>query len=717
MKTESFKIDGMHCASCSSLVEKTLAEENGVESVSVSIATNSAKIVYNENDLPFSAIRKKVKELGFSIVEEVDQSKVTKSYLRKFITALILSLPISTTMFGSMSLIPNEYIKLANLILIVLGTIVVFYSGIGFHIGFFKKLVKLQFNMDSLISLGTLTAWIYSAFAFMTGIPFHHFLEGANFIIVFILLGKYLESRSKGKASQALEKLFSLQTKVATVLVDGKPQQMSVDEIKAGFIIQVKSGDKIPLDGVIVSGDANIDESMLTGESAPVFKKVDSDVFGATIVLDGALTIKVTKVSSDTVIAKIINMVRETQNSKAPIQHLADKVAGIFVPIIMAISLLTFLGWMFYTSGNLDASLLPAVAVLVIACPCALGLATPTAILVASGVGASNGILIKSGEALEKAGSISSIAFDKTGTLTEGKPKVVDFKHWNVDEKVALGISASLASFSHHPVSKAIVSYSGKEKAEIDDFSEIRGRGLKAILKSTGKRVLLGSERLSRESGVSFSEDISSLLKKEKEAGNTVVVVSMEDKPIAVYSLMDKPKKDSKNAISKIAKTGVSTYMISGDNVSTATAVADQIGISNVLAEVLPDEKALKIKEIQNESQIVAFVGDGINDAPALAQSDLGIAMGSGSDIAIETGDIVLVQGEPLKAYSSIKLARMTYRVIKQNLFWAFIYNIIGIPLAAFGVLPPVFASLAMSVSSVSVVTNSLRLRNIKLNQ
>lgn len=712
---KTFKIGGMHCASCSALIEKTLSKTEGVNLISVNLATNTGKIEYDNSLLSFSDIEKRIKGLGYNVVKE-DKRHETRGYLIRFIAAMILSVPITISMFFDVGRISEGFLKNYNLLTLILGVVVVFGAGSNFHLSFLLKLRRLQFNMDSLISIGSLTALLYSIGAFFSGRHFHHFLEGANFIITFILLGKFLEARSKGKASEALQKLFELKVKKAIVLRDGKEEEIDIDNVERGETLIVKAGEKIPLDGIIEEGGANIDESMLTGESIPVYKEASREVFAATFVLDGMLKIKVTGTQHETLLSKIIQMVEETQTRKAPIQYLADRVAGVFVPIIMGISFCTFVVWYFISNGDLSIALLPAVAVLVIACPCALGLATPTAIIVATGKGAQQGIIIKDGESFEKAGKIEAVIFDKTGTLTKGEPVVTDVIPINISKNAVIEIVLSLTSMSNHPLSKAINKYfetTHVKDEDIESFKEIPGKGLEGILKKNNKTVRIGNDRYMKENDIKFNEDASSIVEKLSTEGKSLLFFAVDDELSCIFCIMDLPKDNASRAIKDLRLLGKDVYMITGDSSKTANSIGKSIGIDKdkIIAGVLPNEKANQVTRMQRDGKKVAFVGDGINDAPALAAADIGIAIGTGSEIAIETGGIVLVKGDPQKVVTALKLSIKTYRIIKQNLFWAFFYNLIGVPLAAFGIMPPVFASLAMSFSSVSVVTNSLRIK------
>ncbi|MGA1867374.1 MAG: heavy metal translocating P-type ATPase [bacterium] len=713
MKSKTFHIEGMHCASCSRLIEKTLSKKQAVEDISVNLARGSALIRYDEKGLSFDDVKKEISELGYKVVKKPTE-KETSKYLTRFILALVLSIPVASSMFYPLHTLPLPYRKAYNVLIIICGAFVVCGAGSNFHYSFLLKLRKLHFNMDSLISIGSLTAFFYSVVLFLLKQTFHHFLEGANFIITFILLGKYLEARTRGKASEALQKLFEFQVTKATIIKDGKEEMAEVDAVDINSVMIVKSGEKIPLDGIILEGGANIDESMLTGESMPVFKESPAPVFAASFVLDGVVKARVTKRQENTIFSTIIKMVDAAQNSKAPIQHLADKVAEVFVPVIISIALGTFIVWYFIYGGDLSASLLPAVAVLVVACPCALGLATPTAIMVASGKGAQQGIIVKDGESLEKSSKITTVVFDKTGTLTAGKPEVTDIISQSLQEEDFLRNAVSLAKASQHPLSKAIVAYGeshGVDPLKLNNMRELSGKGIEGTDRTGNLILRLGNLKFMKENAIHIPDDTISLIDGLSSEGKTVVFLSINDNLGGLIAFMDRPKPDSAKAVKELKRMGKDVYLISGDNYTTTHVIARELGIDNVIAEVLPYDKAEKIRMLQSEGKNVAFVGDGINDAPALAVADLGIAMGTGSDIAKETGNLILVRGNPSRVVTALKLVIHTYGIIKQNLFWAFIYNIIGVPLAAFGKLPPVYASLAMSLSSVSVVTNSLRIK------
>lgn len=715
MQTVNLKITGMTCGSCAKLNESAIMAVDGVKIAQVNIANNKAQVEFDEKKTSVAKIIKAVESSGYGAFEiksgkEPDMEKESKKEINtarnRFIGAAIFTVPVFGMMFW-----PN---LLPMWVYAILTALVVFIFGFHFHKNAAKKLMHFTSNMDSLVSLGTLSSFFYSVWAMMTG---HHvYFEAAAAIITLINLGKWLEAISKGKASDALKKLLELGVKNALVIRDGKEIKIPLKDVKIGDILHVKAGEKIPLDGVITEGEASLDESMLTGESIPVDKQKGDDVFGATINENGNLKIKVTKAAGDTVLSQIIQMVEQAQMSKAPIQKLADKISSIFVPIVIAVAVITFGLWFFFT-GNIETSILPAVAVLVIACPCALGLATPTAIMVGTGVGAKMGILIKNGETLEKSNKIDTVVFDKTGTLTEGKPKVTDIIPFDFPVEKLIKMAYSLAKLSNHPLSQSIAKFGEEKKslqADLSDFKEIRGKGITAECKEHKTRLSLGNEKILEESKIIIDAEIKKKVIQLAENGKTPIYVSHGNKVVGILGLMDTLKEDSKEAVKKLEEMGIEVMMITGDSEQTAHAIGKQVGIKNIIAEVMPEHKAKEIKLLQAEGKKVAFVGDGINDAPALAQSDLGIALGTGTDVAIETGNIVIMKGSPEKVYTAIKLSQRTFRAIKQNLFWAFIYNIIGIPVAGLGLLSPVIASFAMSMSSVSVITNSLRVKRFK---
>jgi Cu+-exporting ATPase len=599
-----------------------------------------------------------------------------------------------------------------KLILFLLTTPVQFYAGWQFIKGAFAAARNKTTNMDTLVAVGTLSAYLYSVATtfFVLG---DSYFEVAALLITFILLGKLLEARAKGKTNEAIKKLMGLRAKTARVIRKGKEIQLPIEEVKVGDIILVKPGEKIPVDGVVTKGSSSVDESMISGEPIPVEKNIGDEVVGSTINKHGSFEFKTTQVGEGTFLAQIIKLIEEAQGSKAPIQRIADKISSIFVPTVIVISLITFITWFFFFHATFIFSLLMAVAVLVIACPCALGLATPTAIMVGTGRGAENGILIKSGEALETAYKLDTVVFDKTGTLTYGKPVVTDVS----DGKDVLSIAASLENLSEHPLAEAIVARAKTEKLKLNEtkgFKAIPGFGIEGEVNS--KKYFFGNRRLMEREGIPASNFETELTAFENE-GKTAMILAEKGKIVGIVAVADTLKENSKEAVETLKSMGIETVMITGDNKRTAEAIAQKTGITKVLADVLPEDKAHEVKKLQKEGKIVAMVGDGINDSVALTQADIGIALGSGTDIAMESGDIVLIKDDLRDVINAIKLSRATMSKIRQNLFWALFYNVIGIPIAAgiFAsaglVLRPEFAGLAMALSSVSVVSNSLLLR------
>ncbi len=694
MKT-SFKISGMHCASCAYKNEQSLKKLSGVKDASVNYAMQTATVEHD--GVSEHEMHHVIEKNGYKVVMEHEGHEHDHgdlNYARnKMIFALTLAVPnFILAMFG-MDLPYSIWIQA------VLASVTVLIIGREFHLIMLKGAIRFSADMNTLISMGTLAALFYSFWAMWNGGDVY--FETASLITALILLGRFFEAKSRGEASSAIEKLLKLGAKTARLIVDGEEREIAVEELKVGDILLVKPGEKIPVDGTLVKGASSVDESMLTGESMPVDKKINDEVFGATININGVFQMKAGKVGKDTVLAQIVKVVSEAQVNKAPIQKLADKISGIFVPVVILIAIGTFVAWVF-VSGSFTTAFIYAVAVLVIACPCALGLATPTAIMVGTGYGASQGILIKNGESLERGKEIDFVVFDKTGTLTEGKPVLTNIV--SEDEERALGIAASLEKNSEHPLGTAIVKEAEKRALklmEVEEFKNIEGKGVEG--KIDGKKYFIGRSDVENSVVSCF----------EKEA-KTVVVLMEDHKQIAVIAIADTLKPDSKEGLKKLQRLGIETVMITGDNQATADVIAKELGIKRVFARVLPTDKAKIVKTLQKEGK-VAFVGDGINDAPALVQSDFGIAMGTGTDIAIEAGNIVLLKGNPLKVVEAINLSRMSFKIIQQNLFWAFFYNIAAIPLAALGLLNPIIASAAMAFSSISVVLNSLRLKRAKL--
>lgn len=715
---KKFLIEWMTCASCVIVNENSLKDLKWVTKVAINLAINEASIEYDETKVSFEDIKKEIESNWYRVNENIQKDRKTEEkndnrILNRFIYSAILSVPVFAMMFGdTMIWISYFGVDISMIIFAILSIIVVLIFWWHFHKNAFKSLLKWQFNMDSLVSLWTLTALIYSIIAMnFDGIPVY--FEAAVAIITLINLWKYLEHRAKTKAWDAIWKLLELWVKKAFVISWLKVVEKDIDDIKVWEIIVVKAWEKIALDGVIISWKANIDESMITGESIPVYKEKWGECFGWTINLDWNINVKVTKTNSEGTLASIINLVNEAQTSKAPIQHLADKVSGIFVPVIIIISIITFISW-YLISWNISAAIIAAVATLVIACPCALWLATPTAIMVWTWVWAKNGILIKNAETLEKTKDIDSVVFDKTWTLTNGKPEVTDIINFTKEKEELILIAKSLSKLSHHPLSKSIVSFVSPqliwvseifEELEVTNFEEIKGKWI--IWNISWEDIKLGNKRLFGKIDKLINIEIEKLTLDWK----TPILIWNETEIFWIIGLLDLPKKWVEKTIQKLHSMGIEVVMLTWDTKNTAEFIAKQIWIDKVISEVMPEDKLEVIKKIQAKNKKVAFVWDWINDAPALMQSDLAIAMWTWSDIAIESADIVLVKWDLKKVVAAINLSRQTLRIIKQNLFWAFVYNLIWIPLAAFWVLSPIFASFAMSMSSVSVISNSLRLR------
>jgi len=730
MKTR-FPIEGMHCSSCAVNIAKDLKKTLGVKDAMVNYALSSASVEFDDAQVKEHELHGVVAKAGYTVPSmAMDHSGMThasslsvgegsrgggsdgqdhmhhgssaKVAGQKAALALGLSVPVFIlAMSGS-----TQASTLSGLIEGVISTLVVLYFGREFHIMALKLLRRGRANMDTLISMGTLSALLFSWWQFTQNGPLY--FETAALITGLILLGRYFEAKSKGKAGEAIQKLLQLGAKTAHHLQkDGSIMEMDVSMLKVGDKVLVKPGEKVPLDGRVIDGSSEIDEAMLTGESLPVSKHVGDNVFGATISINGALTVEITKEPGNTALARIVELVRSAQETKAPIEKLADQISGVFVPIVILVAFVTFVVWILLGATVVQA-FVPAVAVLVIACPCALGLATPTAILVGTGRGASQGILIKNGEAMERARGITAVVFDKTGTLTEGKPTVTDIIAVDGKTKELLQLAASVEAKSEHPLAQAIV-----ERAKIEGISMLPSEGFKSLAGKGVEAMVNGSiiaiGRL--EQGRVSDPPIQRQLEELRHQGKTVVVVSLGGQYKGLLAIADAPKKGAKEAVARLLADGLDVVMLTGDHTLTAQAIAKELGIEKVIAEVMPGDKLDEVKKLQTAGKKVLFVGDGINDAPALTQADLGIAMGTGSDIAIESGHMVLVGGGPEKVVDALQLTRQTYAIIKQNLFWAFIYNIIGIPLAAIGLLNPIIASGAMAFSSVSVVMNSLRLR------
>ena len=730
MKKTTLSISGMHCASCANVLTRALQKVEGVQSAVVNYSTEKGMVEFDEIRTTEETLIETVKKKGYRATifkaehahhEEILKEKEIGRLRRKVILSALLSFPallIGMIFMDEGILFSGFELPFAEYLLFVLTTPVQFYVGKTFYIGTLAAFKNKTANIDSLIAIGTSASYFYSVAVVFFSVEGFQYFEVSAVLITLVLLGKYLEAIAKGKTSQAISKLMRIGAKTATVLRGKKEVKIPIEEVQKGDLILVKPGEKIPVDGEIIEGHSALDESMVTGESIPVEKKKGDFVIGSTINKQGTLTFRATKVGSETVLARIIKLIEEAQTKKAPIQRFADEVSAYFVPVVIGIAILTFVIWFFILNAELSFSLIAAVAVLVIACPCALGLATPTAIMVGTGKGAGKGILIKGGDALEAAHKVKFVVFDKTGTITKGKPEVMDIipKNGTTKEKL-LQISSSIEGKSEHPLAEAIVKKAEKEKirtVKVTAFKAIPGHGIQGRIKN--RDYFIGNFKFMTEKRVNLSSLEKEIRILEME-GKTVMVVAEGRKVLGMISVADEIKEDSPKAVSILKSMGVIPYLITGDNQRTATAIAKKAGIELVLAEVLPDEKAKQVKELQRKGK-VAMVGDGINDAPALAQADIGIAMGSGTDVAMETGNIVLMRDNLLDVPKAIKLSKMTMTKIKQNMFWALIYNVLGIPIAA-GIfypftgwlLNPIIAGGAMALSSVSVVTNSLLLR------
>lgn len=721
------KVTGMSCAACSAKIERKLSKTEGITKAAVNLATEKANVEYDASKIKVSDVIKIIEGLGYGAekAEEVSQDK-EKEEREKEIKALKLSLIVSAVLsaplvlamiFGMLGLdspifafLHNQYFQL------IIATPVQFIIGFRFYKHAYYALRSKSANMDVLISMGTSASYFFSLYnvffvEVQKGMMKNLYFEASAVIITLILLGKYLEAVAKGKTSEAIKKLMGLQAKTARVVRDGTEQDIPIEEVVLGEVIIVRPGEKIPVDGKILEGNSSIDESMLTGESLPVEKKSGDYVIGATINKFGTFRFEATKIGKDTALSQIIKMVEDAQGSKAPIQKIADRVSGIFVPVVIGIALLTFFIWLLVT-GDVTKAIVSAVAVLVIACPCSLGLATPTAIMVGTGKGAENGILIKGGEHLEMAYKLNAVVLDKTGTITKGQPEVTDIVVLgNYEEREILRLASITEKSSEHPLGVAIFEHGKKEFGEVNNpekFEAIPGRGVVAVIE--GKSIHMGTRKLMIEQGIDLG-NIEATIARLEDEGKTAMLMAIDNTLTALIAVADTLKESSREAIEELKSIGVEVYMITGDNKRTANAIAKQVGITNVLAEVLPENKAEEVEKLKAEGKIVAMVGDGINDAPALATADIGMAIGTGTDVAIEAADITLMRGDLRTIPAAIRLSRKTMNKIKQNLFWAFFYNIIGIPFAAFGLLNPMIAGGAMAFSSVSVVTNSLSLK------
>ncbi|MDK2824589.1 MAG: P-type Cu+ transporter [Clostridia bacterium] len=721
------KITGMTCAACAAKIERKLNTLPGVTKATVNLATEKASISYYGSTIGIQDFKKAIEKLGYKAEVAEDKLDVDKEREARekeikrqktlFIFSAILSIPLAFYMFAELfkwtwapEIVFNKYFQLA------LATPIQFIAGAQFYKDAYYALKNKSANMAVLVALGTTAAYLFSLVVTFWGEQIgemHVYYETSAIIITLIILGKLLEAIAKGKTSEAIKKLMGLQAKTARVIREGKEIDVPIEEVVVGDLIVVRPGEKVPVDGIIKEGYSALDESMLTGESIPVDKKVGDQVIGATINKHGTFKFEATKVGKDTALAQIIKVVEDAQGSKAPIQRMADIISAYFVPAVIVIAVLTFAAWYFVVEpGNFIRALINFTAVLVIACPCALGLATPTSIMVGTGKGAENGILIKGGEHLENAHKLDTIVLDKTGTITKGKPEVTDvISLTSLSEEEILKIAAITEKGSEHPLGEAIV-VCGKEKfgdlPDPQNFSAIPGHGVEAVVDN--KQVLLGTRKLMKERNIAY-EQAEELMSELENKGKTAMLMALDGVIAGIIAVADTVKENSLEAIKELQNLGIDVVMITGDNKRTAQAIAQQVGITHVLAEVLPEDKANEVEKLKAQGKKVGMVGDGINDAPALATADVGMAIGTGTDVAMEAADITLMRGDLRGIAASIKLSRATMRNIKQNLFWALIYNTLGIPIAAIGLLNPVIAGGAMAFSSVSVVSNALRLK------
>ncbi|MGM0437434.1 MAG: heavy metal translocating P-type ATPase [Bacillota bacterium] len=747
-----FDIGGMSCASCAQTIEKNLKAMDGVFNADVNIATDKGTVEYNPSELERDEFVNIVKQSGYEIIsfedkgredkgkKKLNDEEKVKKAEKRMIGTWAFTIPIILWMIPEMFMgivWPNKTIF--NLGMILLAVPPLFVFGRKTFSSAYRSVKHGGANMDVLIAMGTGAAFITGPAVFFT--PIANFAGVAGMIMAFHLTGKYIEESAKGKASEAIKKLMELGAKKAVILKDGEEKEIKVDKLQPGDIMLVKPGEKIPTDGIIIEGESSIDESMATGESMPVKRTRGDEVIGATVNQKGFLKVKATKVGKDTFLSQVVKMVEEAQGTKVPIQKFADKITGIFVPTVLVIATLTFLSWIifpeffqdiaYWASGFLPwveaelnsftLAIFATISVLVIACPCALGLATPTALMVGSGMGAENGVLIRKGEAIQIMKDINAIVFDKTGTITKGKPELTDIiltSNSSFEKEKVLKLAASVESASEHPLASAIVE-AAKEKnislEKINNFKAITSKGVRG--KINGKEILVGNERFFKENNIEINDLKDELRSLENEA-KTAMLVGYDQELIAVIAVADTLKEDSVKAINELKNMGLKTAMITGDNERTAQAIADKVGIDHVVAEVLPDGKVNEIDNLKEKFGQIAMVGDGINDAPALTKADVGLAIGTGTDIAIESADITLVRGELSAVVTAVKLSRATFKKIKQNLFWAFFYNLIAIPVAVAGLLHPVIAEIAMATSSITVVTNAnlLRRKNIKVS-
>ena len=736
----TLQISGMTCSSCAQRIEKNLARLEGVTDVNVNLAVEKATIHYDESRVAVADFRAAVEKAGYGVVEEshrasasgdedADEAKMAAA-AKKMWTAIAFTVPIMLLMVVHMFVVEIPFYFPIVAVMAFFPIVVV---GWDTHVSSWRALKNLSPSMDTLVTMGSIIPYALNFLGFW--LPISSFMEMAATIMTFHMVGRYLEAKAKGRASQAIKRLLEMGAKTARILVDGEEKEVAIDELQLGDIMVIRPGEKVPTDGLVVDGASTLDESMATGESLPVQRTVDDEVIGATLNKQGALKVKVTKVGKDTFLSQVIKMVEEAQGSKVPIQEFADRVTGYFVPVVILLAVAAFISWMSFPgffipiveSLNLpwttvdlplvSLALLATIAVLVISCPCALGLATPTAIMVGSGLGAEKGILIRRGEAIQTIMNTKIIAFDKTGTLTKGKPDVTDvLAAQGFSEDDVVSYAAAIETASEHPLGQAIVEQAkaqGLPIAEIKNFTSITGQGVQGTL--DGKTIRIGNRRLLEEHDIDYGSLASELERLENEA-KTAMLLAVDGELAGIIAVADTIKAESAQAIAELESMGIRTAMITGDNQRTANAIAEQLGITRVSAEVLPDGKVDAIRKLQAEYGTVAMVGDGINDAPALKQANVGIAIGTGTDIAIEAGDITLVRGELSAVISAIKLSKATFTKIRENYFWAWLYNAIAIPAAFFGLIHPIVGAAAMALSSINVILNSIRLRKVNID-
>lgn len=716
-------VRGMTCAACAANIEKNLNKLEGIDKAEVNFAAQKLTLDFNPVIITHDKIVGTIRDLGFEVLEEdpVFQTEdETEEELevkaRKRVIKIVLTVTALIQALMYLEMWDIVHVPGHNWILFVAAFPIVFWAGLPTHKGAIRSLRHGSANMDVLISMGTLAAFTWGVVSFfLPGTV--SFMGLSAMIMAFHLLGRYLETIAKSKTSSAIRKLLELGAKTARVIVQGEEREVPVEALRPGDVLLVKPGEKIPVDGKVMEGYSSVDESMVTGESIPVDRTVGDEVIGATINKNGVLNIKATKVGKDTFLAQIIKAVEEAQGSKAPIQVLADRVTAYFVPVVVTIALLTFITWFALGGlGGIERALFASIAVLVIACPCALGLATPTAIMVGTGIGAENGVLIKDAESLQAMREVNTVVFDKTGTLTRGEPSLTDITAFTEKKEEILKLAASVESGSEHPLGQAIVKKFRESQVKfewVEEFQSFPGLGVKASV--AGKEVLLGNPKMLNNYGINVNNDIKEESSRLEKEGKTVIYMAVDGNTAGIIAVADTLKDDTPWAVKALRERGLETIMLTGDNQRTARAIAQQVGIDRVLAEVLPEEKEKEILRLQEEGKKVAMVGDGINDAPALAQANVGIAIGTGTDIAIEASDITLIRGELSSVVTAFNLSCTTFKVIRQNLFWAFGYNTLAIPIAASGRLSPVIAAIAMAMSSVSVLLNSLRLKRYKM--